>query len=298
MVLPVWIWKHLDRGRLKMISWHCHSCCSCCSPYPDVIRFWEFTTEKVWNMGQGHQEIDISWYFTYFSSHWSILELWKKYVKVTRIHQKNQLLHATAQAHLYKSTKHVTDAKITGCHLCFKDDLPTWMTKSSALITHVGQKTSRRVRKNICSMILLSMTCREPKKNRKMDYNGLKFHNFRFTTPLAMAPGRSRNRIALALALALAACRHVFVAPSSPRWRHVAARGATARQNWMEMLEEAVGTPTPETPDAWRLILWDEKSSRFLLGFHGIGIWLIEMEGTVKTYESINFGEMNTKKTN
>ena len=105
-----------------------------------------------------------------------------------------------------------------------------------------------------------------------MDYNGLKFHNFRFTTPLAMAPGRSRNRIALALALALAACRHVFVAPSLPRWRHVAARGATARQNWMEMLEEAVGTPTPETPDAWRLILWDEKSSRFLLGFHGIGI--------------------------
>lgn len=64
-----------------------------------------------------------------------------------------------------------------------------------------------------------------------------------------MSPGRSRNRIALALALALAACRHVFVAPSSPRWRHVAARGATARQNWMEMLEEAVGTPTPETPD-------------------------------------------------
>jgi hypothetical protein len=139
-------------------------------------------------------------------------------------------------------------------------------------LTHLGQKTSRRVRKNICSMILLSMTCREPKKNRKTDYNGLKFHNFRFTTPLAMSPGRSRNRIALALALALAACRHVFVAPSSPRWRHVAARGATARQNWMEMLEEAVGTPTPETPDAWRLILWDEKSSRFLLGFHGIGI--------------------------
>jgi hypothetical protein len=61
------------------------------------------------------------------------LELWKKYVKVTRIHQKNQLLHVTAQANLYKSTKHVTDAKITGCHLCFKDDLPTWMTKSSAL---------------------------------------------------------------------------------------------------------------------------------------------------------------------
>ena len=51
------------------------------------------------------------------------------------------------------------------------DELPTWMTKSSALLKW-DKKTSRRVRKNICSMILLSMTCREPKKKQK---NGLQW---------------------------------------------------------------------------------------------------------------------------
>ena len=34
--------------------------------------------------------------------------------------------------------------KITECHLCFKDDLPTWMTKPSALLTvHKIQKIQR-----------------------------------------------------------------------------------------------------------------------------------------------------------
>ena len=32
----------------------------------------------------------------------------------------------------------------------------------------------------------------------------------------------------------------------SGRTRHI-----STKAGWMEMLEEAVGTPTPETPDAW-----------------------------------------------
>lgn len=34
--------------------------------------------------------------------------------------------------------------------------------------------------------------------------------------------------------------------------------GHVTRRNWMEMLEEAVGTPTPETPETWQLdgIFW------------------------------------------
>lgn len=73
---------------------------------------------------------------------------------------------------------------------------------------------------------------------------------------------RSRNgtwRLASAVLLALG-LPHAFVGLTGLQGRlaqqdagHV---GLVTRRNWMEMLEEAVGTPTPETPETWKKVGW------------------------------------------
>ena len=73
-----------------------------------------------------------------------------------------------------------------------------------------------------------------------------------FLTDFAMA---RRTRLSGLVALALAAwARHAFVAPflsgTAPRNGDGVGVATALNAGWMEMLEEAVGTPTPETPDA------------------------------------------------